>query len=321
MLSETLNIYNQSTETTPVVKAPPRKRAASNDLFPEIPLSQRNQFAITDDNLGVATPSQKIENNIQAIKILNLLEEENRYATPEEQSQLSQYVGWGGLPDVFNETHSRYSDLKQLLSEDEYSKARESSLTAFYTSPVIIKSMYQALEKLGFKTGNILEPSCAVGNFIGMLPENMKDSKVYGVELDSVSGKIAQQLYQKSSIAVQGFEKTSFPDSFFDVAIGNVPFGQFKVNDKKYDKNNFLIHDYFFAKALDKVRPGGVVAFITSKGTLDKKNGSVRKYIAQRADLIGAIRLPDNAFKANAGTEVTSDIISCSQFYCGIGVI
>lgn len=309
-LEKESTLVNQ-TETTGInpIKASPRKRSATNDLFPEIPLSKRNQFVITDDNLGVAPPSQKIENNIQAIKILNMLEEYNRYATPEEQTQLSQYVGWGGLPDVFNETHSRYSELKQLLSDDEYSKARESSLTAFYTSPVIIRSMYQALEKLGFKTGNILEPSCAVGNFIGMLPENMKDSKVYGVELDSVSGRIAQQLYQKSSIAVQGFEKTSFPDSFFDVAIGNVPFGQYKVNDKKYDKNKFLIHDYFFAKALDKVRPGGVVAFITSKGTLDKKNGSVRKYIAQRADLIGAIRLPDNTFKANAGTEVTSDII------------
>lgn len=311
------NIINKSieenlTETldaNSIVKASPRKRAATYDLFPEIPLSHRNQFAISDNNLGVATPSQKIESNIQAIKVLNKLEEENRYATPEEQKILSQYVGWGGLPDVFNETHSRYLELKQLLSEEEYSKARESTLTAFYTSPVIIKSMYQALEKLGFKTGNILEPSCAIGNFIGMLPESMKDSKVYGVEIDIISGKIAQQLYQKSNIAIQGFEKTSFPDSFFDVAIGNVPFGQFKVNDKSYNKYNFLIHDYFFAKTLDKVRPGGVVAFITSKGTLDKKNPEVRKYIAQRAELIAAIRLPDNAFKANAGTEVTSDII------------
>ena len=226
---------------------------------------------------------------------------------------MSKYVGWGGLPQAFDEKDSswsnEYSILKNLLDEKEYSQARESTLTAFYTPPVVIRSMYKALENMGLKTGNILEPSCGVGNFIGMLPDSLEDCKLYGVELDSISGRIARQLYQKSTVAVQGYEDTNLPNSFFDVAVGNVPFGDFKVLDKKYDKHKFLIHDYFFAKTLDKVRPGGVIAFITSKGTLDKENPSVRKYIAQRADLLGAIRLPNNTFKANAGTEVTSDII------------
>ena len=226
---------------------------------------------------------------------------------------LSQYVGWGGLPQAFDNQDSSWSNeyyiLKNLLDETEYSQARESTLTAFYTPPVVIRSMYKSLENMGLKTGNILEPSCGTGNFVGMLPDSLADCKLYGVELDSISGRIARQLYQKSSIAVQGYEDTNLPNSFFDVAVGNVPFGDFKVIDKKYDKNNFLIHDYFFAKTLDKIRPGGVVAFITSKGTLDKENPTVRRYLAQRADLLGAIRLPNNTFKANAGTEVTSDII------------
>ncbi|MDE7220632.1 MAG: N-6 DNA methylase, partial [Oscillospiraceae bacterium] len=230
-------------------------------------------------------------------------------ATPEEQAVLAQYVGWGGLADCFDERHSKYAELKALLDEDEYAAARESTLTAFYTPPVVIRSIYQALENMGFKTGNLLEPSCGIGNFIGMRPESLADSKIYGIELDGISGRIAQQLYQKSSIAVQGFETTELPDSFFDAAIGNVPFGAFKVTDKRYDKHNFLIHDYFFARTLDKVRPGGIVAFVTSKGTMDKENPNVRKYIAQRADLLGAIRLPNNTFKAAAGTEVTSDIL------------
>src|SRR5699024_2079455 len=229
------------------------------------------------------------------------------------QKVLSQYVGWGGLPQAFDDKNSSWSseylELKNLLDEDEYKSAMESTLTAFYTPPVVIRTMYKALEQMGMKTANILEPACGTGNFIGMLPVTLNECKLYGVELDKISGKIAQQLYQKSSIAVQGFENTALPDSFFDGCIGNVPFGDFKLLDKKYDKHNFLIHDYFFAKAIDKVRPGGVIAFITSKGTLDKESPTVRKYIAQRADLLGAIRLPDNTFKANAGTKVTSDII------------
>lgn len=285
----------------------------SFDIHPEIPSSDRSQFRILNDSLGEGTPREKFNRNVEAIKVLKKCEEENRFATPEEQEILSQYVGWGGLPQAFDEMDSSWSNeyyiLKNLLDETEYSQARESTLTAFYTPPVVIRFMYKALENMGLKTGNILEPSCGTGNFIGMLPDSLKDCKLYGVELDSISGRIARQLYQKSSVAVQGYEDTNLPNSFFDVAVGNVPFGDFKVLDKKYDKNKFLIHDYFFAKTLDKVRPGGVVAFITSKGTLDKENPSVRRYIAQRADLLGAIRLPNNTFKANAGTEVTSDII------------
>ena len=270
---------------------------------------ERRNYHIRTNNLGAGVPIERFYHNVHAIELLHKLESENRLATPNEQDILAEYVGWGGLPQFFEETNAHYAELKALLSEDEYAAARESTLTAFYTPPVVIRAMYKGLSNLGFQTGNILEPSCGVGNFMGLLPENMENSKMYGVELDSISGRIAQQLYQKDSIAVQGFEKTDLPDSFFDVAIGNVPFGTFKVLDKKYDKYTFLIHDYFFARALDKVRPGGVVAFITSKGTMDKENPSVRKYIAQRADLLGAIRLPNDTFKAAAGTEVTSDIL------------
>ena len=296
----------------PEVLAPPRakrERVVFTTLHPEIPADQRHNFRITDSELGYGTRSEKYAANVAAIRCLKQIEAEERLATAEEQEILSRYVGWGGLSDCFDERHGKYLELKSLLDEEEYTAARASSLTAFYTSPVIIQAMYQALAQMGFQQGNILEPSCGVGNFIGMLPDSMAKSKIYGVELDSISGRIAQQLYQNSSIVVNGFEKVQMPDSFFDVSIGNVPFGDFKVRDKKYDKNHWLIHDYFFGKTLDKVRPGGIVAFITSKGTMDKENSAVRKYLAQRADLVGAIRLPNNAFKANAGTEVTSDII------------
>ena len=303
----------QEENIVPVFEKKKSNKIRSFDIHPEIPTSDRNQFKITNDNLGEGSPREKFNNNVEAIRVLKKCEEENRFATPQEQEILSKYVGWGGLPQAFDEKDSswsnEYSILKNLLDEKEHSQARESTLTAFYTPPVVIRSMYKALENMGLKTGNILEPSCGVGNFIGMLPDSLEDCKLYGVELDSISGRIARQLYQKSTVAVQGYEDTNLPNSFFDVAVGNVPFGDFKVLDKKYDKHKFLIHDYFFAKTLDKVRPGGVIAFITSKGTLDKENPSVRKYIAQRADLLGAIRLPNNTFKANAGTEVTSDII------------
>ena len=303
----------QEENIVPVFEKKKSNKIRSFDIHPEIPTSDRNQFKITNDNLGEGSPREKFNNNVEAIRVLKKCEEENRFATSQEQEILSKYVGWGGLPQAFDEKDSSWSNeyniLKNLLDETEYSQARESTLTAFYTPPVVIRSMYKALENMGLKTGNILEPSCGVGNFIGMLPDSLEDCKLYGVELDSISGRIARQLYQKSTVAVQGYEDTNLPNSFFDVAVGNVPFGDFKVLDKKYDKHKFLIHDYFFAKTLDKVRPGGVIAFITSKGTLDKENPSVRKYIAQRADLLGAIRLPNNTFKANAGTEVTSDII------------
>lgn len=303
----------QEENIVPVFEKKKSNKIKSFDIHSEIPTSDRNQFKITNDNLGEGSPREKFNNNVEAIRVLKKCEEENRFATPQEQEILSKYVGWGGLPQAFDEKDyswsNEYSILKNLLDEKEYSQARESTLTAFYTPPVVIRSMYKALENMGLKTGNILEPSCGVGNFIGMLPDSLENCKLYGVELDSISGRIARQLYQKSTVAVQGYEDTNLPNSFFDVAVGNVPFGDFKVLDKKYDKHKFLIHDYFFAKTLDKVRPGGVIAFITSKGTLDKENPSVRKYIAQRADLLGAIRLPNNTFKANAGTEVTSDII------------
>lgn len=303
----------QEENIVPVFEKKKSNKIKSFDIHPEIPTSDRNQFKITNDNLGEGSPREKFNNNVEAIRVLKKCEEENRFATPQEQEILSKYVGWGGLPQAFDEKDyswsNEYSILKNLLDEKEYSQARESTLTAFYTPTVVIRSMYKALENMGLKTGNILEPSCGVGNFIGMLPDSLENCKLYGVELDSISGRIARQLYQKSTVAVQGYEDTNLPNSFFDVAVGNVPFGDFRVLDKKYDKHKFLIHDYFFAKTLDKVRPGGVIAFITSKGTLDKENPSVRKYIAQRADLLGAIRLPNNTFKANAGTEVTSDII------------
>ena len=290
-----------------------RKRVTTFDIHPEIKNEDRNNFHITDDLLGVGSDREKFNRNLAAIKVLKQCEEENRFATPEEQKVLSQYVGWGSLSQAFEENNSSWADehlkLKNILDEEEYRSAMSSTRTSFYTPPVVIRTMYKALESMGMKDGNILEPSCGVGNFLGMIPDTLKDCKLYGIEVDSISGRIARQLYQKSSIAVQGYENTELPDSFFDGAIGNVPFDSLKLLDKRYDKHNFLIHDYFFAKTLDKVRPGGIVAFITSKGTLDKENPSVRKYIAQRADLLGAIRLPNNTFKDNAGTKVTSDII------------
>ena len=293
--------------------APPqsqrRARVSPFVLHPEVPNADRHEYCITDDAIGTGTPGERFNNNVRAIRLLKRLEAEDRLATPEEQEVLARYVGWGGLADCFDERHSKYAELKALLTEEEYAAARESTLTAFYTPPVVIRSIYQALTNMGFQTGNLLEPSCGIGNFIGMRPEALADSKIYGVELDGISGRIAQQLYQQSSIAVQGFEKTDLPDSFFDAAIGNVPFGSFKVIDKRYDRYNFLIHDYFFARTLDKVRPGGVIAFVTSKGTMDKDTPTVRKYLAQRADLLGAIRLPNNTFKDAAGTDVTSDIL------------
>ncbi len=279
-----------------------------------VPQGDRHNYRITDDRIGVGTPSERYRHNVDAIRLLKRLESENRLATPEEQGILAQYVGWGGLADCFDERNTHYDELKSLLTEDEYAAARESTLTAFYTPPVVVDAIYTALGNMGFKRGNILEPSCGVGNIIGRLPESMSESKVYGVELDSISGRIARQLYQRANITISGFEKTQFPDSFFDVAVGNVPFGQYKLPDKKYDKHNFLVHDYFIAKTLDKVRPGGVIAFITSSGTMDKANPAVRKYIAQRADLLGAIRLPNDTFKAAAGTEVTSDILFFQKY-------
>ena len=290
-------------------KRPRRERITFTTLHPEIPRDQRHDFHITDDALGHGTPSEKYAANAAAIRTLKQIEAEERLATPEEQEILSRYVGWGGLANCFEQTSPHYEELKSLLDSEEYAAARASSLTAFYTPPVVIRGIYKALAQMGFTQGNILEPSCGTGNFLGLLPTDLAGSKAYGVELDSISGRIAGQLYQNASISVNGFETVQMPDSFFDVAVGNVPFGDFKVLDKRYDKHHWLIHDYFFGKTLDKVRPGGIVAFITSKGTLDKENSAVRKYLAQRADLIGAIRLPDNTFKRNAGTEVTSDII------------
>ena len=270
-------------------------------------------YVISDMELGVGTAKEKFQRNVEAIRTLETIESEKRPATNEEQEVLSKYVGWGGLADAFDETKSawakEYAELKNLLSEEEYISARESTLNAHYTSPVIIQGIYRTLQRMGFTKGNLLEPSMGIGNFFGMLPETMRESHLYGVELDSLTGRIARLLYPKANITVDGYEKTAFPNDFFDAAVGNVPFGQYKVADKKYDKYNFLIHDYFFGKTLDQMRPGGVIAFITSKGTMDKENPKVRKYIAQRAELLGAVRLPNTAFKANAGTEVTSDIL------------
>ena len=290
-----------------VVLTPPKKRKRNTIAYP-LDADGRN-YRITDDHIGEGAPLERFQHNLDAIRTLKTVEAENRTATAEEQAVLAQYVGWGGLASFFEEKNPRYAELKDLLTDAEYAAARESTLTAFYTPPVVIRSIYAALRQMGFKQGNILEPSCGIGNFLGMLPESMSGSKLYGVELDDLSGRIARQLYQRSSIAVQGFEKTAFPDNFFDVAIGNVPFGQFHVADKRYDRLNFPIHEYFIAKSMDQVRPGGVVAFVTSSFTMDKQTASARKYIAQRAELLGTIRLPNNAFKAAAGTEVVSDIL------------
>lgn len=295
------------TDEPPAVLTPPKKKKQNALAYPLDP--NGSNYRITDDHIGEGAPLERFQRNLDAIRTLKTVEAENRAATAEEQAVLAQYVGWGGLADFFDEKNPRYAELKELLTDAEYAAARESTLTAFYTPPVVIRGIYAALGQMGFTQGNILEPACGIGNFLGMLPESMSGSKPYGVELDDLSGRIARQLYQKSSIAVQGYEKTSFPDNFFDVAIGNVPFGQFRVPDKRYDRLNFPIHEYFVAKALDQVRPGGVIAVVTSSYTMDKRTDSARKYIAQRAELLGAIRLPNNAFKAAAGTEVVSDIL------------
>ena len=291
----------------PAVLTPPKKKKQNTLAYP-LDTNGRN-YRINDDHIGEGAPLERFQRNLDAIRTLKTVEAESRAATAEEQAVLAQYVGWGGLADFFDEKNARYGELKDLLTDAEYAAARESTLTAFFTPPVVIRGIYAALGQMGFTQGNILEPSCGIGNFLGMLPESMSGSKLYGVELDDLSGRIARQLYQKSSIAVQGYEKTVFLDNFFDVAIGNVPFGQFHVPDKRYDRLNFPIHEYFIAKALDQVRPGGVIAVVTSSFTMDKRTASARKYIAQRAELLGAIRLPNNAFKAAAGTEVVSDIL------------
>lgn len=292
---------------------PKKSKVQSFDLHPEIPMADRHNFNLASHEIEEVGKKERFRRNMEAIRTLKECEQGNRFATPDEQKILSRYVGWGGIPEAFDENNSAWADefreLYSALSPEEYAAARESTLTAFYTPPTVIKAVYKVMEQLGFHEGNILEPSCGIGHFIGMLPESMQESKVYGVELDTVSAGIAQQLYQKASIAAQGFEEANLPDSFFDAVVGNVPFGDFKVPDKRYDKHKFLIHDYFFAKSLDKLRSGGVMALITSKGTMDKENPAVRKYIAQRADLLGAIRLPNDTFKGNAGTEVVSDIL------------
>ena len=304
---EVLSAEEQTQAAIPPAFTLPRRKER---LEADAPLSEGGvNYHITDDALGAVPPSQRYANNVAAIRLLKQLEAENRAATPEEQETLAKYVGWGGLADCFDPKHSRYEELKSLLSETEYAAARESTLTAFYTPPVVIRSIYAALGQMGFRQGNVLEPACGIGHFLGMLPESMAESKLYGVELDDISGRIARQLYPRSSISVRGYEKINFPDNFFDVAVGNVPFGQFKVQDRRYDRLNLSIHEHFFAKTLDKVRPSGVVAFVTSSYTMDKRTGNVRKYIAQRAELLGAIRLPNDTFKAAAGTEVVSDIL------------
>ena len=307
------NIDNEPEPIVPAWEQKKKSKAHSFDLHPDIPMAERHSFDLAHNPVEEVNKKERFHRNYAAISVLKECQNENRFATPEEQIILSKYVGWGGIPEAFDERagswQSEYAMLKNILTPEEYATARESTLTAFYTPPEVITAIYKAMEKMGFKEGNLLEPSCGIGNFIGMLPKSMENAKVYGVELDTISAGIAQQLYQKSSIAAQGFEEVNVPDSFFDGVIGNVPFGDFKVSDKRYDKYNFLIHDYFFAKSLDKLRPGGVMALVTSKGTMDKENSSVRKYIAQRAELLGAIRLPNNTFKGNAGTEVVSDIL------------
>ena len=301
-------------EPEPVVPAwEQKKKVKGFDLHPDVSMAERHTFNLRENEVETVGKKERFRRNIMAIQLLKKCQEENRFATPEEQIILSKYVGWGGLSEAFDENNSawetEYLELSSVLTPEEYASARESTLTAFYTPPEVITAIYKAMEQMGFKEGNLLEPSCGIGNFIGMLPDTMQDSKIYGVELDTISAGIAQQLYQKTTIAAQGFEETNLPDSFFDGVVGNVPFGDFKVSDKRYDKYKFLIHDYFFAKSLDKLRPGGVMALVTSKGTMDKETLAVRKYIAQRAELLGAIRLPNNTFKGNAGTEVVSDIL------------
>ena len=301
-------------EPEPVVPAwEQKKKVKSFDLHPDVSMAERHTFNLKENEVETVGKKERFRRNIMAIQLLKKCQEENRFATLEEQIILSKYVGWGGLSEAFDENNSawatEYLELSSVLTPEEYASARESTLTAFYTPPEVITAIYKAMEQMGFKEGNLLEPSCGIGNFIGMLPDTMQDSKIYGVELDTISAGIAQQLYQKTTIAAQGFEETNLPDSFFDGVVGNVPFGDFKVSDKRYDKHKFLIHDYFFAKSLDKLRPGGVMALVTSKGTMDKETLAVRKYIAQRAELLGAIRLPNNTFKGNAGTEVISDIL------------
>ena len=301
-------------ESEPLVPAwEQKKKVKGFDLHLDVPMADRHTFNLRENEVETVGKKERFRRNIMAIQLLKKCQEENRFATPEEQIILSKYVGWGGLSEAFDENNSawatEYLELSSVLTPEEYASARESTLTAFYTPPEVITAIYKAMEQMGFKEGNLLEPSCGIGNFIGMLPDAMQDSKIYGVELDTISAGIAQQLYQKTTIAAQGFEETNLPDSFFDGVVGNVPFGDFKVLDKRYDKHKFLIHDYFFAKSLDKLRPGGVMALVTSKGTMDKENSAVRKYIAQRAELLGAIRLPNNTFKGNAGTEVVSDIL------------
>ena len=301
-------------EPEPVVPAwEQKKKVKGFDLHPDVPMADRHTFNLRENEVEAVGKKERFRRNIMAIQLLKKCQEENRFATPEEQIILSKYVGWGGLSEAFDENNSawatEYLELSSVLTPEEYASARESTLTAFYTPPEVIRAIYKAMEQMGFQEGNLLEPSCGIGNFIGMLPDAMQDSKIYGVELDTISAGIAQQLYQKTTIVAQGFEETNLPDSFFDGVVGNVPFGDFKVSDKRYDKHKFLIHDYFFAKSLDKLRPGGVMALVTSKGTMDKETLAVRKYIAQRAELLGAIRLPNNTFKGNAGTEVVSDIL------------
>ena len=301
-------------EPEPVVPAwEQKKKVKGFDLHPDVSMAERHTFNLKENEVETVGKKERFRRKIMAIQLLKKCQEENRFATLEEQIILSKYVGWGGLSEAFDENNSawatEYLELSSVLTPEEYASARESTLTAFYTPPEVITAIYKAMEQMGFKEGNLLEPSCGIGNFIGMLPDTMQDSKIYGVELDTISAGIAQQLYQKTTIAAQGFEETNLPDSFFDGVVGNVPFGDFKVSDKRYDKHKFLIHDYFFAKSLDKLRPGGVMALVTSKGTMDKETLAVRKYIAQRAELLGAIRLPNNTFKGNAGTEVISDIL------------
>ena len=290
-----------------------RKDAGTGEPSPGLERREKINFHITDDDLGAGGPKQKFRANMDAILLLKTLEQENRLATTEEQETLSRFVGWGGIPAAFDDKNeawaAEYAELKAALTPEEYREARASTLNAFYTSPTVIKAMYEALGNMGLQRGNVLEPSCGIGNFMGLVPETMDGLNMYGVEIDSISGKIAKQLYQKNNISVQGFETAAYPDSFFDCVVGNVPFGAYKVADRRYDRHNFMIHDYFIAKSLDLVRPGGVVAVVTSSGTMDKQSASVRQYIANRADLLGAVRLPNNAFQRNAGTGVVADIL------------